>query len=60
MNYYSTNFALMQFHKYSLAELEGMMPWERMIYIGLVSKHIREENERISLEKQQAKSNRRR
>lgn len=50
----------MQFHKYSLAELEGMMPWERMIYIGLVSKHIREENERISLEKQQAKSNRKR
>ena len=34
-NYYKTNFALMQHHKYSLTELENMMPWEREVYIGL-------------------------
>ena len=33
-NYYKTNFALMQHHKYSLTELENMMPWEREIYMG--------------------------
>jgi|TARA_S200000501_G_scaffold317556_1_gene310971 hypothetical protein len=40
----------MQHHKYSLTELENMMPWEREIYMGLLSKHIQEENERIEKE----------
>ena len=38
------NFALMQFHKYSLAEIENMPPWERDIYVGLLRLHIEEEN----------------
>jgi hypothetical protein len=44
------NFAMMQHHKYSLTELEDMLPWERDIYVGLLQKHIKEENERIELE----------
>ena len=44
---YYTNFALMQHHKYSLTEIEGMMPWEREIYLSLLQEHIKEENERI-------------
>ena len=40
----------MQHHKYSLTELENMMPWEREIYMGLLTKYIREENERIEKE----------
>ena len=36
----------MQHHKYSLTELEDMMPWEREVYIGLLSQYIKEENER--------------
>ena len=43
----------MQHHKYSLSELENMMPWEREIYMGLLSQWIKEENERI--EKENAK-----
>tara|TARA_B100000575_G_C22971094_1_gene560591 strand:- start:56 stop:196 length:141 start_codon:yes stop_codon:yes gene_type:complete len=43
----------MQHHKYSLTELEDMMPWEREVYIGLLSQYIKEENERI--EKENAK-----
>ena len=43
----------MQHHKYSLTELENMMPWEREIYIGLLMQWIKEENERI--EKENAK-----
>ena len=44
----------MQHHKYSLSELEAMMPWERNIYISLISRYVHDENERIKLEKQQA------
>ena len=40
----------MQHHKYSLTELENMMPWEREIYVNLLLQHIEEENERIKKE----------
>jgi hypothetical protein len=33
----------MQHHKYSLNELEGMIPWEREIYVSLLSNYIKEE-----------------
>jgi hypothetical protein len=43
-SYFRINFALMQFHKYSLTEIENMMPWERDIYLALLKQHIEEEN----------------
>ena len=43
-SYYKINFALMQHHKYSLTEVENMMPWERDIYVGLLNQYIEEEN----------------
>ena len=43
----------MQHHKYSLTELENMMPWEREIYMGVLAQWVKEENERI--EKENAK-----
>jgi len=37
----------MQHHKYSLTELENMIPWEREIYVSLVVNYLRElENKR--------------
>ena len=36
----------MQHHKYSLTELENMLPWERDIYVNLLITHIKEENEK--------------
>ncbi len=36
----------MQHHKYSLTELENMIPWEREIYITLLKQYIEEENEK--------------
>ena len=42
--YYKTNFALLQYHKYSLTELENMIPWEREVYVTMLSQHIEEEN----------------
>ena len=46
----------MQHHKYSLTELEQMMPWEREIYIGLVVKHVEEEKKRIAEQERKMKS----
>ena len=37
----------MQYHKYSLNELEDMIPWEREIYVEMLTQHIKEENEKI-------------
>jgi hypothetical protein len=42
-NYFRLNFALMQYHKYSLWEIENMMPWERDVYVGLLEQHLEEE-----------------
>ena len=42
---------MMQHHKYSLTELEQMIPWERDVYIVLLVQYIEKENERL---KQQA------
>ena len=48
----------MQHHKYSLTELENMMPWEREIYVGLLSEWVKEENERIEKENAKMKKQR--
>jgi hypothetical protein len=37
----------MQHHKYSLTELDNMMPWERDIYVNMLMRYLEEENERI-------------
>ena len=43
---------MMQHHKYSLTELDEMMPWEREIYVSLLMEHIKKENEMIEKENQ--------
>ena len=43
-SYFKLNFALIQHHKYSLTEIENMMPWERDIYDGLLNQWVEEEN----------------
>ena len=37
----------MQYHKYSLSEIEEMIPWEREVYVEMLMQHIKEENEKI-------------
>ena len=49
-NYYKINFALLQYHKYSLTEIENLIPWVRDIYIGLLQQHLEDEK----LKQQQA------
>ena len=43
-SYYQVTFALMQHHKYSLTELENMIPWEKEIYLTLLQQYVEEEN----------------
>jgi hypothetical protein len=50
MNFYKLNFAMMQHHKYSLTELEHMLPYERIIYVTLLMNYLKEQ-----LEKQKTK-----
>jgi hypothetical protein len=45
MNHFKTNFGLIQHHKYSLAELENMIPWEKAIYVALLANHIKEKEQ---------------
>lgn len=51
-NMFKMNFNLMQHHKYSLTELENMIPWEREVYLTLLAQHIEEENSKLEAEQQ--------
>ena len=37
---------MIQHHKWSLTELDNMMPFERQVYITLLQNWIKEENDR--------------
>tara|TARA_Y100000022_G_C13002931_1_gene263134 strand:- start:258 stop:434 length:177 start_codon:yes stop_codon:yes gene_type:complete len=53
-NYYKLNFALIQYHKYSLTEVENLIPWEREVYVSLLKAHLDEEKLRAE---QQSRAN---
>ena len=38
---------MIQHHKWSLTEIENMLPWEREIYVNKLQEYIQEENKRI-------------
>ena len=37
----------MQHHKYSLTEIENMIPWEREVYVALLQQYLIEEKKRV-------------
>ena len=45
-NYYQLTFQLMQHHKYSLTEIENLIPFERDIYVEMLIFHMEEENKK--------------
>jgi len=55
-NYYQTVFALVQHHKYSITEIESLIPYERDIYVAMLQEWLQKEKERH--EAQQQKMNR--
>jgi hypothetical protein len=50
----------MQHHKYSLTELDNMIPWEREIYIKLLMQHLKEEKSRQEAENAKIRASSRR
>ena len=46
-NYFKSNFALLHHHKWSLSDIEHMLPWEKYLYIDLLKAHIKAEEERM-------------
>lgn len=45
MNHFKTNFSLMQHHKYSLSDIENMMPWEKFVYIDMLKQYIKNQED---------------
>ena len=41
----------MQYHKYSLTEIEEMFPFEREIYTGMLMQYLEEEKNRLESNK---------
>jgi hypothetical protein len=41
-NYYKTIFALAHHHKYSISELENLIPFERDIYVDMIKEYLEE------------------
>ena len=54
-NHYTTNFAMIQHHNWSLTELENMIPFERAIYVEMLQHWIKEENARIEAQNKKMK-----
>jgi hypothetical protein len=38
----------MQYHKYSLAEIENMIPFEKEIYVAMLIQYLEEEKQRLA------------
>lgn len=41
----------MQYHKYSLTEIENMIPFEREIYVAMLIRYLEEEKQRLERNK---------
>jgi len=52
LSYYKLNFALIQYHKYSITEIENLIPWERDVYVTLLEEHLKEEEEKRKMAEQ--------
>ena len=44
-NHIKSNFNLIHHHKWSLTEVEGMMPWEKSIYVDLLNTWIKDQED---------------
>ncbi len=51
-SYYELTFSLIQYHKYSLTEIENMMPWEREVYTTFLMQYLDE----VKQKQEQAKN----
>ena len=45
-------FSMAQHHKYSISEIEGLIPYERDLYFQTLVDHIKEQNDKQKLQQQ--------
>ena len=45
VKFYETNYLLIQEHKYSLTDIENMIPWEREIYLSMLREDLQQARE---------------
>jgi len=45
-NYYRVIFSLVQHHKYSISELEELIPFERDLYVDMLLEYLEEEKQK--------------
>ena len=50
-HYYENMFTLTHQYKYTLSELENMIPWERDIYVTMLINYVNEQNEKLKHKK---------
>jgi len=46
-NHYHTIFGMVQHHKYSISELENLIPYELDIYVTFLIEHIKKREEEL-------------
>ncbi len=44
--YYKTTFALVQHHKYSISDIENLMPFERDLYLNMLVEFLERQKEK--------------
>ena len=59
-NWFRTNFALMQHHKYNLDVIENWMVWEKFVYLDMLSQYIKIEEDKARARANEQKAMRRR
>tara|TARA_Y100000768_G_scaffold174109_1_gene130364 strand:+ start:5942 stop:6136 length:195 start_codon:yes stop_codon:yes gene_type:complete len=50
-----TNFSLIQHHKWSLSDIENMIPWERDVYVNYLVKYL--EKQKLEAQHKAANAN---
>tara|TARA_X000000368_G_scaffold66327_2_gene47676 strand:- start:19605 stop:19790 length:186 start_codon:yes stop_codon:yes gene_type:complete len=54
-SYYETVFSMIQHHKWSITEIENLIPWERDVYVQMLSDHLKEQAKKNQAEAMGAK-----
>lgn len=44
-NYYAITFSMVQHHKYSITEIENLIPFERDLYVEMLFNYLKEVEE---------------
>jgi len=44
LEYYKLIFDITQYHKFSVSEIEGMIPFERNLYVDMLAEKVKQEN----------------